>query len=446
MRNQHYQTLAPWDSRDLNPPRPMVKTFQKPEFLVRNQDLTPREIRTTLPALEHNGKLTKNQTRLLRESIGQQLFVARPDVINKLQKSMKASDRMKYGTVSTAELGEILRDQNVRLEDNVIKSLTTKFDGGGTGKIHYADLLEFMSSALDEYKWERDKNEFQNLPRYPQRSRARHPSMNSSDFNLAPLPKRGMMEEDFTGMPGAYSRVKMNETFNERRDAAIRIEVERSCQNFHGDLYYVVQNLRKSLMSREEDMVNSYKLKGIVNRHQLPINDALIVKMIERLDPHGTDSVSCKAFMEFLEKSLPLPSRDEGRIKASKNAKLAEKKPERPRWETSKPLGAIKPNRHESSGESEHAEDAIKHKSKEGFERLEAALKGRSKDSDKVPTEAALRTILTYNEFLQLGLSDSEVNSVLQENERNGYVYVDSIIDAFLAGRKNATAAGNKTL
>ena len=59
---------------------------------------------------------------------------------------------------------------------------------------------------------------------------------------------------------------------------------------------------------------------------------------------------SCKAFMEFLEKSLPLPSRDEGRIKASKNAKIAEKKPERPRWETSKPLGAIKPNRHESSG------------------------------------------------------------------------------------------------
>ena len=34
-----------------------------------------------------------------------------------------------------------------------------------------------------------------------------------------------------------------------------------------------------------------FQLKGIVNRHQLPINDALIVKMIERLDPHGTDSV-----------------------------------------------------------------------------------------------------------------------------------------------------------
>ena len=66
--------------------------------------------------------------------------------------------------------------------------------------------------------------------------------------------------------------------------------------------------------------------------------------------------------------------------------------------------------------------------------------------ADKLPAEAALRTILTYNEFLQLGLSDVEVNSVLQNNERNGYVHVENIIDAFLGGRKNATAAGNKTL
>ena len=201
-----------------------------------------------------------NQTRLLKESIGQQLFVARPDVINKLQKSMKASDQLKYGTISTAKLDEIFLQQNVKVEEVVIKSLVTKFDANGTGKIRYDDLLDFMSDALHEYKLERDRSEFQNLPRFPQRSRVRHPSMNSSDFNLAPLPKRGLLEDDFTEMPGAYTRVKINETFNGRRDAALQIEIERSCQNFQGDLYFIMQNLRKSLLSREEDMINSYKV------------------------------------------------------------------------------------------------------------------------------------------------------------------------------------------
>ena len=260
MRNQHYQTLAPWDSRDIHPPRSMVKTFQKPEFVVRNQDLSPREVRATLPSLEHHGKLTRNQTRLLKERIGQQLFVARPDVINNLQRSMRASDQMRHGTISTVDLQRAFEHQNVRLDENVTKSLITKFDENGTGKILYADLLEFMSDALHEYKVERDKSEFQNLPRYPQRSRVRHPSMNSTDFNLAPLPKRGLLEEDFTEMPGAYTRVKLNETFNERRDAAIRIEIEKSFQNFQGDTYFIVQNLKKNLMGREEDLINSYKV------------------------------------------------------------------------------------------------------------------------------------------------------------------------------------------
>ena len=259
-RNENYKMLAPWESRELNPPRPMVKSFHRPEFLVRNQDLSPREVKTILPSLQHQGRLTMEQTRLLKESIGQQLYVARPDVINKLQKSMRGNDQLKHGTILTVDIKPIFEEQNVNLDENVIKGLITKFDGRGSGKVAYGDLIRFMSDALNDYKLARDRSEFNNLPRYAQRSRVRHPSMTSSDFNLAPLPKRGLLEEDFTEMPGAYTRVKLNAAFNERRDAGIRMEIERSCHDFQGDIFFIFHNLKKKLVSRDEDHINSYKV------------------------------------------------------------------------------------------------------------------------------------------------------------------------------------------
>lgn len=49
--------------------------------------------------------------------------------------------------------------------------------------------------------------------------------------------------------------------------------------------------------------------------------------------------------------------------------------------------------------------------------------------TDKLATEAARETILKYNELFSLGFAESEVNAVLQKNERNGYIEVDNIID-----------------
>lgn len=259
-RNNAYQMLAPWDNRELNPPKSMLKTFQTPEFVVRNQDLSPREVRTTLPSFQHQGRLTMEQTRLLKESIGQHLYVARPDVISKLRKRMRANDQLKHGTILAVDLMPILREQNVHLDESNVKALVGKFDPNKTGRIPHADLMLFMADALNEYKLARDRSEFNNLPRYAQRTRVRHPSMTSSDFNLAPLPKRGLLEEEFTEVPGAYTRVKLNAAFNERRDAAIRIEIERSCKEYQGDIFYVFQNLKKKLLNRGEDLINSYKV------------------------------------------------------------------------------------------------------------------------------------------------------------------------------------------
>lgn len=260
-RNEAYRMQAPWEIKELYPPaKAMMKTFPKPEILVRNQDLSPREIITTLPSLQHQGTLTMEQTRLLKESIGQQLYVARPDVINKLKRSMRANDQLKHGTILTTDMEKIFEDQNVNLEENIIRGLINKFDPRRTGKISYTDLLFFMTDALDDYKLERDRCEFKNLPRYSQRSKFKHPSMTSSDFNLAPLSKRGLLEEELTEMPGAYTRVKLNTVFNERRDASIRLEIERSCHDFRGDIFFIFQNLKKALMNRDEDTINSYKV------------------------------------------------------------------------------------------------------------------------------------------------------------------------------------------
>lgn len=44
-------------------------------------------------------------------------------------------------------------------------------------------------------------------------------------------------------------------------------------------------------------------------------------------------------------------------------------------------------------------------------------------------TEAALETILKYNELFSLGFSESDVNLVLQKSEKNGFIEVDNIID-----------------
>ena len=258
--NQNYHILAPWDSKELFPKRSMVRTYQKQEFIVRNQDLTAREVRPVLPPLRQGERLSMEQRRLLKERVGQLLYVARPDVINKLRKSMRASDQLKHGTIISSNLDRILRDHNVNIDEGTLKSLLAQCDDGGSGKIRYDHLLEFFTDALDEYKVQRDKSEFHNLPRHPQRSRVRHPSMNSTDFSLAPLHKRGLMEDEYTEMPGAYSRVKLNNAFNEKRDAGIKLEIERCCQEYQGDIFFVFYNLKKKLLGQSEDLIDSYKV------------------------------------------------------------------------------------------------------------------------------------------------------------------------------------------
>ena len=49
--------------------------------------------------------------------------------------------------------------------------------------------------------------------------------------------------------------------------------------------------------------------------------------------------------------------------------------------------------------------------------------------TDQLATEAARGTILKYNELFTLGFLESDVNSLLQKNNKRGYVEVDDIID-----------------
>ena len=50
--------------------------------------------------------------------------------------------------------------------------------------------------------------------------------------------------------------------------------------------------------------------------------------------------------------------------------------------------------------------------------------------TDKLATEAARGTIIKYNELFSLGFLESDVNSVLQKNEEDGFIEVDNLIDA----------------
>ena len=261
--NQHqtYQTLAPWENKDLRPQRSMVRTFQKPEFIVRNQDLSAREVRSILPPLRESGKISMEQTRLLRERVGEVLYVARPAIIQRLTKKIRLGDQLKQGTLSASKIRDIFTSENVDFDEGTERSLFKKFGASGAaGRVAYGDMLQFMTEAVDDYKVERDKREFSNLPRHTQRARVRHPSMNSSDFNLAPLTKRGLLDDDYTEMPGAYSRVKLNYAFTERRDAGLRIEIEKCFQECKDDIHYIFSNMKKKLLSREDDMINPSKV------------------------------------------------------------------------------------------------------------------------------------------------------------------------------------------
>ena len=262
--NQHqsYQTLAPWENRDLRPARSMVRTFQKPEFIVRNQDLSAREVRSILPPLRESGKFSMEQTRLLKERVGEVLYVARPAIIQRLTKKIRSGDQLKQGTLSAAKVREIFISENVDFDEGTERSLLKRFDSSIAGRVAYVDMLQFMTDALDDYKVERDKREFSNLPRHAQRARVRHPSMNSTDFNLTPLTKRGLLDDDYTEIPGAYSRVKLNYAFTERRDAGLRIEIEKCFQECQDDIHYIFSNMKKKLLSREDDMINPSKVRN----------------------------------------------------------------------------------------------------------------------------------------------------------------------------------------
>eukprot|EP00112_Aurelia_sp_Birch-Aquarium-sp1_P024698 Seg7919.1 transcript_id=Seg7919.1/GoldUCD/mRNA.D3Y31 product="hypothetical protein" protein_id=Seg7919.1/GoldUCD/D3Y31 len=257
-----YQTLAPWENKEFRPPRSMVRTFQKPEFIVRNQDLSAREVRSILPPLRDSGQVSMEQTRLLRERVGEVLYVARPAIIQRLTKKIRLGDQLKQGELSAAQTRDIFISENVDFDEGTERSLFKKFGSGVAGRVAYSDMLQFMTEALDDYKVERDKREFSNLPRHTQRARVRHPSMNSSDFNLAPLAKRGLLDDDYTEMPGAYSRVKLNHAFTERRDAGLRIEIEKCFQECKDDINYIFSNMKKKLLSREEGMINPSKVRN----------------------------------------------------------------------------------------------------------------------------------------------------------------------------------------
>ena len=258
-----YHILAPWESKDARPLKSVVKTFQKAEYLVRNQDLSPREVRTVLPPLGMAaGEFSAEQTKLLKDRVGVLLYSSRPEVIKRIRKSLHAADPLEQGKVSKTNLVEIFRENNVNFDENTKRMLFQKFDPRKSGKCVYAEVLGFMSDALDDYKIQRDTSEFTNLPRQPHNSKVSHPSMNSSEFILAPIARREIPEETFTQMPGVYSRMKLNHAFVERRDAGLRLEIERCFQEYkgNGDIYYIFANMKKLLLSREEDNIGQYKV------------------------------------------------------------------------------------------------------------------------------------------------------------------------------------------
>eukprot|EP00794_Sanderia_malayensis_P007824 gene7824-8673_t len=437
-QSQRYNVLAPWEGRDLRPAKTLVKTFQKPEYVVRNQDLSTREIRSILPPIGSSKELSMEQTRLLKESLGAILYSSRPEVIKRIRRSLNAADPLGQGRISNMRLVEILKENNVALDENTKKMLFVKFDTWQNSKCNYGEVMAFMAAALDDYRVQRDRSEFANLPRHTHAKKVRHPSMNSSEFILAPIAKRELPEDDdddkYAGMPGTYSRMKLNNVFLEKRDAGLRLEVEKCFQDYRGqgDAYFMAVNLKKQLLDRDDDMISQYKLKGMVNRHQLPLNGALVDKLVERLDPLGSGRVSCTEFMNFLEKSLPLPKGYDGLGGAVKKQKPADVPPVRPKWETSKPLRAIKATQFDMGLTNSSNGSSTKQQNSKLFDRfmkLVAALRRRASDSESLPADDARETILKYNGMFSLGLSEADIDKALGNCEKNGMVEVDDIIE-----------------
>jgi len=285
----------------------------------------------------------------LGEEVGK-IFLRSKRKLKTVKNEFVLYDPMECGRIPKAAAYEILKRYKLPPNDNYQRKILAFFvTPEEPGKVDRVKLVDFLENSCLQYrKFVEMKQKEDDSLKPPVTPKAdstygRYDSHTSNSLRDPTLsPRRGE----------AVSR-----QFNDRRDVGLSLEIEKAFKSSGLDPHVMIEQLeasieRTTMNQRQRDLrlVNNMHLKGLVAKTDFPINAALTMRCIERLDPYGNGEIEYPRFIEFLRKavcSIP-PSRDtrsqmSGITTTSSTTLSSGSAP----WERHKPLGSI--HRHPSN-------------------------------------------------------------------------------------------------
>ncbi|XP_066923919.1 uncharacterized protein [Clytia hemisphaerica] len=290
---------------------------------------TPRALK--LPPITED---PQQMIQFLGEEVGKALARSK-EKISKMIKEFVLYDPSQTSLMSKSSAFEILQRYKIPSNENYQKKvLALHVDREEPSKINYNKMVEFFENSR--------KNYLERLEIVQQQADQQSNATGSiSDNTVGRYDSVATMNQVHNKPRKAHEQA-----FKERRDAGQLLEIEKALKGYRSaDPEDLIDGLEESLKTtcRSDDLLtDNGHVRSLVNKHGLPINSSLTLKLIERLDPFSTGSIEWPKFIAFLRKSIgSSPRKTRTPVAPIVQQSKQDIVPERPAWELRQPLSSI---------------------------------------------------------------------------------------------------------
>lgn len=349
-RNDRQALVSPWEkamrNADAKEGRP-INTGKRvyADLRIGNTSLehqsTPRTLK--LPPITED---PQQMIQFLGEEVGKALARSK-EKLKKMKKEFILYDPQETSMMSKTSAFEILTRYKIPNNENYQKKVLAFFvSQDEPSKINYKKMTEFFENSKKNYQ---EKIELAD----------KQQELNSEGRSIITDNTHGRYDSHSTDHQIRNKPRKAHEqAFKERRDVGLMLEIEKALKTYRGetspdDLIDALEDSLQNTCRNDDFQTDNGHVKSLVNKHSIPINSALILKCIERLDPFNTGSIEWPKFIEFFRKAIGSPIRSVRTSSQTSSSnynhpppqqlspQFHEVIPDRPAWETRQPLSSI---------------------------------------------------------------------------------------------------------
>ncbi|XP_057316327.1 uncharacterized protein LOC130657360 isoform X2 [Hydractinia symbiolongicarpus] len=337
----NYKLVSPWEQAMRNAEQAEGKPITTGKRMYSDVNTTQASGDQRVHKLPPIGNNPEELYHFLGEEIGK-ILVRSKEKIKKISKEFVLYDPLESGMMSKSAALEILKTYRVPPNENFQKQLIELFiNVDEPGKIKHKEVIEFFQNSRNaaveriEHEKQQDATQKQSQQTFNNSYTGRYDSTPSNE----PMENQHLIK--------AKRGEAVRQAFAERRDAGLLLEVERALLSYHSvdpvDLINQLEDSLRRSCRNDEGLVPNLHVKSVVGKLQFPINTALTLKCIERLDPFDNGKIEYVKFIEFFRRAIRASPRNipPSRMSTSHSNYRPEAVPEKPAWENKKPLHNI---------------------------------------------------------------------------------------------------------